>query len=83
MKKSYLLILIILILSVKQVSAQMTARVVADSLFMPWELVYAPDNHIWFTQKNGYVCRLEPVSGRAWPAGGASGHIAARARQRA
>ena len=63
MKKSYLLILIILILSVKQVSAQMTARVVADSLFMPWELVYAPDNHIWFTQKNGYVCRLEPVSG--------------------
>lgn len=63
MKKSYLVILIFLTLSIQHVSAQMTARVVADSLFMPWEMVYAPDNHIWFTQKNGYVCRLEPVSG--------------------
>lgn len=43
--------------------AQMTTRVVRDSLFIPWELVYGPDDHIWFTQKNGYVCRLEPVSG--------------------
>ncbi|HRO44130.1 MAG TPA: PQQ-dependent sugar dehydrogenase [Flavipsychrobacter sp.] len=45
-------------------SAQMTTRVVRDSLFIPWELVYGPDDHIWFTQKNGYICRLEPVSGK-------------------
>jgi glucose/arabinose dehydrogenase len=44
--------------------AQMTTRVVRDSLFIPWELVYGPDDHIWFTQKNGYICRLEPVSGK-------------------
>lgn len=44
-------------------SAQFATRVVADSLFIPWEIIYGPDNHIWFTQKTGYICRLEPVSG--------------------
>jgi glucose/arabinose dehydrogenase len=34
-------------------------RVLKDSLFIPWELVYGPDDHIWFTQKNGYVCRMD------------------------
>lgn len=45
-----------------EVKAQLTARVVKDSLFIPWELVYGPDNHIWFTQKNGYICRLDPAT---------------------
>src|SRR5690606_30944951 len=22
-----------------------------------------PDGHIWFTQKNGYICRVEPIAG--------------------
>jgi aldose sugar dehydrogenase len=43
--------------------AQLTTRVVRDSLFIPWEMKFGPDNHIWFTQKNGYICRLEPQSG--------------------
>lgn len=34
-------------------------RVLKDSLFIPWELVYGPDNHLWFTQKNGYICRMD------------------------
>jgi glucose/arabinose dehydrogenase len=41
-----------------------SARVVKDSLFIPWEIIYGPDDHIWFTQKNGYVCRLEPQTGQ-------------------
>lgn len=49
--------------SCQPASSQMTTRVVADNLFMPWEMIYGPDNHIWFTQKNGYICRLEPDSG--------------------
>lgn len=44
--------------------AQLTARIVKDSLFIPWELVYGPDNHIWFTQKNGYICRLDPATSK-------------------
>lgn len=42
----------------------MTTRIVRDSLFIPWEMQYGPDNHIWFTQKNGYICRMEPGSGK-------------------
>ncbi len=43
--------------------AQMTTRVVKDDLFIPWEMVYGPDDHIWLTQKNGYICRLNPSNG--------------------
>lgn len=41
-----------------------STRVVKDSLFIPWEIIYGPDDHIWFTQKNGYICRLDPASGQ-------------------
>lgn len=43
--------------------AQITTRTVKDGLFIPWEIVYGPDDHIWFTQKNGFICRVNPVSG--------------------
>jgi len=36
-----------------------TTRVLKDSLFIPWELIYGPDDHLWFTQKNGYICRMD------------------------
>jgi len=61
MKK--ILYAILLLTASMQAAAQMTARVIRDSLFIPWELIYGPDNHIWFTQKNGYICRLEPALG--------------------
>lgn len=61
MRNIYLILLIIL--SSFTTYGQMTTRVVADNLFIPWELVYGPDNHIWFTQKNGYICRLDPAGG--------------------
>lgn len=44
-------------------NAQMSTRVVKGNLFIPWEMVYGSDNHIWLTQKNGYICRLDPVTG--------------------
>lgn len=43
--------------------AQITTRTVKDGLFIPWEIVYGPDDHIWFTQKNGFICRVDPVNG--------------------
>lgn len=61
--KKILLMLVVLLIMNNHANAQMTVRVVRDSLFIPWELVYGPDNHIWFTQKNGYICRMEPTSG--------------------
>lgn len=59
-----LLLLAISFLLTCNLSAQMTTRVVADNLFIPWEMVYGPDDHIWFTQKNGYICRLDPTTQR-------------------
>lgn len=44
--------------------SQMTTRVVADNLFIPWEMVWAPDSTIWFTQKNGYICKVNPSTGK-------------------
>ncbi len=41
----------------------LTTRIVKDNLFIPWEIIYGPDDHIWFTQKNGYICRTEPATG--------------------
>lgn len=57
-----ILLLAISFLFTGSLSAQMTTRVVADNLFIPWEMVYGPDDHIWFTQKNGYICRLDPTT---------------------
>lgn len=61
--KKLLLVYIVLLSGACRSSAQLTTRVVKDNLFIPWELVWGPDNHVWFTQKNGYICRVEPVSG--------------------
>lgn len=66
MKKSLYCCLLALFLQPSPVAlAQLsfTQRVVKDNLFIPWELIYGPDDHLWFTQKDGYVCRLDPVSG--------------------
>lgn len=60
MKRSLLVILVLIAYQFSH--AQMTSRVIADNLFIPWEMVYAPDNHIWFTQKNGYICRVDPAT---------------------
>lgn len=58
-----LIYLLLLATAACRADAQMTARVVADGLYIPWEIIYGPDDHIWFTQKNGYICRMEPVTG--------------------
>lgn len=64
MRKYLLLLALVIVSECPQVMGQMTTRVVRDSLNIPWELVYGADNHIYFTQKNGYICRLEPISGQ-------------------
>jgi glucose/arabinose dehydrogenase len=38
-------------------------NVLASGLTLPWELVYGPDNQIWFTEKAGKISRLNPQSG--------------------
>ncbi len=65
MKKSTLCAFAALLLSTGITTAQtsFTQRVVAENLFIPWEIIYGPDGNIWFTQKNGYICKVSPTSG--------------------
>ena len=44
-------------------SADYTVEVVAENLEVPWELVYGPDDHIWFTERSGAISRLNPETG--------------------
>lgn len=62
----YTVLLFMGLLPQEAMQAQITfsSRIVKDNLFIPWEIIYGPDDHIWMTQKNGYVCRLEPQSGQ-------------------
>lgn len=38
-------------------------REVKSGLYIPWEMVNAPDGSIWFTQRHGSISRLNPVTG--------------------
>ncbi len=44
-------------------STAVTVSTVAQNLDTPWEILWGPDNHIWFTERRGTVNRLNPVSG--------------------
>lgn len=35
-------------------------KTLVSNLSLPWELVYGPDNLIWFTEKSGKISRLNP-----------------------
>jgi len=37
--------------------------VVADSLIVPWELVWGPDDWIWATEERGTIMRINPRTG--------------------
>lgn len=43
--------------------ADVKTEVLTQSLIFPWELVYGPDNYIWFTERGGKISRLNPLNG--------------------
>lgn len=38
-------------------------RVVKGGLQFPWEIIWGPDDHIWMTERNGRLSRIDPRSG--------------------
>jgi len=63
MKKLYIAVCVLLSACSSGAQTSVATRIVKDSLFIPWEIVWGPDNNIWLTQKNGYICRLHPTTG--------------------
>lgn len=37
---------------------------VASGLDVPWQLVWGPDDYIWFTEQGGEISRLDPSTGK-------------------
>jgi len=46
---------------------ELKSTVVVSGLTLPWEMVYGPDNFIWFTEKAGKISRLNPSTGQVTP----------------
>jgi glucose/arabinose dehydrogenase len=44
-------------------STLLSVSVVADSLIVPWELAWGPDDWIWVTEERGNVYRINPITG--------------------
>ncbi|WP_223816038.1 PQQ-dependent sugar dehydrogenase [Adhaeribacter rhizoryzae] len=44
-------------------STQIGVGTVASGLDVPWEMVWGPDNNIWFTEQGGAVSKLNPATG--------------------
>jgi glucose/arabinose dehydrogenase len=42
-------------------------RRVANTLNLPWEILWGPDNFIWMTEKAGKISRVNPQSGQIIP----------------
>ncbi|WP_053082704.1 PQQ-dependent sugar dehydrogenase [Chryseobacterium angstadtii] len=40
-----------------------SVREVKSGLYIPWDMVSAPDGSIWFTQRHGSISRLNPATG--------------------
>ena len=48
-------------------SFQPTVAVLNNQLNYPWEILWGPDNYIWFTEREGRVNRMNPATGEVTP----------------
>lgn len=44
-------------------SVSISIDVIASNLDVPWEIVWGPDNWIWYTEKDGSISKLNPLTG--------------------
>jgi len=66
----FTIIMTVLLVSCDETSSQVmigntevNIETVAGGLNTPWEIIWGPDDHIWFTERAGTVSRLDPESG--------------------
>lgn len=43
-------------------SVSIAVDVIATNLDVPWEIVWGPDNWIWYTEKGGSISKLNPLT---------------------
>ncbi len=47
----------------KPAAGNLRTTVLANNLNFPWEILWGPDNFIWFTEREGRVKRMNPATG--------------------
>lgn len=57
-------ILIFFISSISLFSAEFKEKVLVNDLSYPWDMVWAPDNTIWFTERPGRINKIDPLTGQ-------------------
>lgn len=46
---------------------EITSSVLVESLTLPWEILWGPDNQIWMTERGGKISRVNPATGDVVP----------------
>ena len=44
-------------------SGELTVTEIKNNLTLPWEIIWGPDDYIWFTHDSGKISRLNPNTG--------------------
>lgn len=44
-------------------ATEITTRIVKQDLQHVWEMIWGPDDHIWFTEREGKLSKMNPTSG--------------------
>jgi len=66
MKRIVALLLIFIYVGCKNDPASVSiggTRIVKSGLDHPWEIIWGPDDHIWMTERDGKISRVDPSSG--------------------
>lgn len=45
------------------IATEITTRIVKQNLQHVWEILWGPDDHIWFTEREGKISKMNPTSG--------------------
>ncbi len=63
MKKSISIIILFFLLYFSVISQEITKRVIAENMQVPWEMRWGNDNHLWISGIDGMIFRINPESG--------------------
>ncbi|HXL55683.1 MAG TPA: PQQ-dependent sugar dehydrogenase [Chitinophagaceae bacterium] len=50
-------------LPIQSQSSDAVVRLVKKGLNYPWEIIWGKDNHIWMTERDGKISRIDPANG--------------------
>src|SRR4026208_951089 len=44
-------------------TTELSVRIVKQNLQHVWEILWGPDDHIWFTEREGKISKMNPATG--------------------